>query len=65
MRMIIICIMTQKDKTTEPVQQRSLSRVPEMDSEVILQGSSEALIRHGRECYRLRCTRQNKLILTK
>ena len=31
----------------------------------LLQGQREVLIRHGDECYRLRHTRNDKLILTK
>lgn len=37
----------------------------ELDSECLLQGQREVLIRHGAECYRLRHTRNGKLILTK
>lgn len=36
-----------------------------MDSRGLLQGRSEVLIRHGNEVYRLRHTRNDKLILTK
>lgn len=35
------------------------------DSQALLQGGREVLIRHGDECYRLRHTRNDKLILTK
>lgn len=37
----------------------------ELDSGRLLQGRREVLIRHGGECYRLRHTRNDKLILTK
>jgi len=37
----------------------------ELDSARLLQGRREVLIRHGGECYRLRHTRNDKLILTK
>ncbi len=37
----------------------------EIDSLHLLQGRRELLIRHGGECYRLRHTRNDKLILTK
>ncbi|TWI06298.1 hemin uptake protein HemP [Luteimonas cucumeris] len=37
----------------------------EIDSDCLLQGQREILIRHGSECYRLRHTRNDKLILTK
>jgi hemin uptake protein HemP len=37
----------------------------EIDSNRLLKGQRELLIRHGSECYRLRHTRNDKLILTK
>lgn len=37
----------------------------EVESVRLLQGQRELLIRHGNECYRLRHTRNDKLILTK
>lgn len=37
----------------------------EVDSTRLLQGQREVRIRHGGECYRLRHTRNDKLILTK
>ena len=37
----------------------------ELDSRRLLQGQAEILIRHGDEVYRLRHTRNDKLILTK
>lgn len=37
----------------------------EVDSRRLLQGRPEILIRHGGEVYRLRHTRNDKLILTK
>lgn len=39
--------------------------MPVFDSAGLLQGGREVLIRHGGECYRLRHTRNDKLILTK
>lgn len=36
-----------------------------VDSQALLKGSKEVLIRHGRQTYRLYCTRNNKLILQK
>lgn len=36
-----------------------------VDSQRLLQGRNEVLIRHGGETYRLRHTRNDKLILTK
>ena len=37
----------------------------QMESEELLQGSRELLIRHGENIYRLRLTRNGKLILQK
>ena len=39
--------------------------IVEIDSKRLLQGQRELYIRHGDECYRLRHTRNDKLILTK
>jgi len=39
--------------------------VPLYESQALLGSGREIVIRHGGECYRLRVTRQNKLILTK
>jgi hemin uptake protein HemP len=37
----------------------------ELDSLQLLRGQREVQIRHGNETYRLRCTRNDRLILTK
>lgn len=39
--------------------------LPEITSEQLLQGSREVRIRHGEEIYRLRLTKNDKLILHK
>jgi len=44
---------------------RPLPQTPEIDSLRLLQGQRELRIRHGNETYRLRHTRNDKLILTK
>lgn len=44
---------------------RRVSEAPEIDSARLLDGQREILIRHGNDCYRLRHTRNDKLILTK
>jgi len=41
------------------------TEVPEIDSQRLLHGQRELRIRHGNEYYRLRHTRNDKLILTK
>lgn len=38
---------------------------PSIESNALLRGTREVLIRHGGETYRLRHTRNDKLILTK
>lgn len=43
----------------------SSARTAEVDSTRLLQGQREVVIRHGGEVYRLRHTRNDKLILTK
>lgn len=51
-----------------PSSQSRAATVPtasEFDSHRLLQGRAEVLIRHGGEVYRLRHTRNDKLILTK
>jgi hemin uptake protein HemP len=44
---------------------RETAQCTEHDSRRLLQGQREVVIRHGGECYRLRHTRNDKLILTK
>lgn len=44
---------------------RSPSPLREIDSSSLLQGENEILIRHGDEVYRLRLTKNGKLILQK
>ncbi len=44
---------------------RALPQTLEIDSLRLLQGQRELRIRHGNETYRLRHTRNDKLILTK
>lgn len=50
----------------EPVVSGDGGGIPRcLDSAAVLGGGIEVLIRHGSETYRLRLTRQNRLILTK
>ncbi|GAA5004808.1 hemin uptake protein HemP [Pseudoluteimonas lycopersici] len=44
---------------------RHAPQTVEIDSARLLDGQREVVIRHGDECYRLRHTRNDKLILTK
>ena len=50
-----------RDDTGRPDSERRR----EISSEALLAGGKELLIHHQGEAYRLRLTRQNKLILTK
>lgn len=44
---------------------QSTTRMPPITSRELFRGTREVLIVHGNEEYRLRITRQDKLILTK
>ncbi|QDH69271.1 hemin uptake protein HemP [Lysobacter alkalisoli] len=48
-----------------PLESSGLPRGALLDSDALLRGTREVLIRHGGEVYRLRHTRNDKLILTK
>lgn len=57
-------------ESEQPIEQsatalRSPSPLREIDSSSLLQGENEILIRHGDEVYRLRLTKNGKLILQK
>lgn len=52
------------NKTQAKPASRMASAQP-LDTGVLFAGSSEVVITHGTEVYRLRLTRQNRLILTK
>ena len=52
----------------QPIREESLrspSTLREVNSSNLLQGETEILIRHGDEVYRLRLTKNGKLILQK
>ena len=57
--------------SVSPAPGKSFERAPtasmplEVESLRLLQGQREVLIRHGNDCYRLRHTRNDRLILTK
>ena len=58
-------------KSDKPIREESATELSpsfplrEIDSSSLLQGEKEILIRHGDEVYRLRLTRNGKLILQK
>ena len=53
------------DLSSASAQASPFERAGEVDSVRLLHGQRELLIRHGNEVYRLRHTRNDKLILTK
>lgn len=57
-------IMNTPPKPPAPVQQPEPAR-PRVESAEILRGNSAVEIEHAGQCYLLRVTRENKLILTK
>lgn len=57
--------MLASSRPSQPDLPRADATMPVFDSSGLLQGGREILIRHGGECYRLRHTRNDKLILTK
>jgi hemin uptake protein HemP len=54
-----------RDAASAPLRAAPPAAAPEVDSRQLLAGRRELLIRHGGEHYRLRHTRNDKLILTK
>jgi hemin uptake protein HemP len=66
MPMIDAFVTHNTDNVIEPVAAVAPVEPPQMvDSARLLRGAREVLIQHGGECYRLRHTRNDKLILTK
>jgi hemin uptake protein HemP len=51
--------------TPEPVQRDASKSTREVRLEDLLGGGRELIIRHGEELYRLRVTRNGRLLLTK
>lgn len=49
----------------KPALTAQAGRDPELSSRELLRGAREIVIRHGEQVYRLRHTRNDKLILTK
>lgn len=66
----MLAVHPQSQDPSRPAENRTAPRAAvaadvEIDSTRLLKGQRELLIRHGNECYRLRHTRNDKLILTK
>lgn len=57
--------MDASQKHLETQQADPLVARPRIDSQAILQGHKAVEIEHAGQCYMLRVTRENKLILTK
>lgn len=71
MQTILVCFsevcekMNSQTQQTTPSPQPAVSARPRIDSAVLLQGANTLEIEHAGQCYLLRVTRENKLILTK
>ncbi|HEY0503598.1 MAG TPA: hemin uptake protein HemP [Lysobacter sp.] len=57
----VASLQPRPDRSVQPAVQQNIS----VESNALLRGTREILIRHGGEVYRLRHTRNDKLILTK
>ena len=60
-----VCAVTGPGDAVPAREPRRTHASPMLDSGVLFAGGSEVAIAHAGETYRLRLTRQNKLILTK
>ena len=60
-----VCAVTGPAAASPSREPRRIQGSPTLDSGVLFAGCSEVAIAHAGEIYRLRLTRQNKLILTK
>lgn len=60
-----MCDETRDNKVEEGTAERRDASLRQWTSVELLDGQSEAIITHAGETYRLRCTRNNKLILHK
>ena len=60
----VLHLVTRTPRSTSP-QPFALPSTVEVESDALLRGTREVLIRHGSEVYQLRHTRNDKLILTK
>lgn len=69
LRPTLLQLKPRSDRLTPPVASVASPNLPFaaglVDSDELLRGGREVLIRHGGEVYRLRHTRNDKLILTK
>lgn len=69
LRPTLLQLKPRSDRLTPPVAAVASPALPLnaglLDSDELLRGGREVLIRHGGEVYRLRHTRNDKLILTK
>jgi len=58
-------VVDSSDYSAPPLSTATDAAEIEIDSRFLLRGHREICIRHGGQCYRLRHTRNDKLILTK
>jgi hemin uptake protein HemP len=57
--------MSSKDTPASPMAVLAMTGTDNIDSQELFQGHQEICIKHAEQVYRLRITRQGKLILTK
>lgn len=60
-----VLYVASRPSRSEPAPPPAVVSHPSIESNALLRGTREVLIRHGGEVYRLRHTRNDKLILTK
>ena len=65
LRAPLLHLKSRSDRPSSSISLAAVSLQGAMESNALLRGSREVLIRHGDEVYRLRHTRNDKLILTK
>ena len=58
-------VASRPSRSEQPPPAAAYASHPAIESNALLGGTREVLIRHGDEVYRLRHTRNDKLILTK
>ncbi len=62
---LLVTTLPEKSHSTDATPTPAPSDPPTLSSDQLLHGQREVLIQHGTEVYRLRLTRQGKLILQK
>ena len=61
----VLYVASRPSRSEQALPAAACASHPAIESNALLRGTREVLIRHGDEVYRLRHTRNDKLILTK